>query len=205
MVKYYDLKDFNRSLKDDWKNDEASTMTYLMKQLDDSGYNINFLMQWAAIYGHLDILNILLKNPLVDPSSDNNFAICYSYLYYDIVCRLLKDPRVDPSASDNLPLYQTSLYGDFDVVNRLLQDPRVIPHRSLIHIVREWSNPRTVEVLKHVILKNHAAKILKLQAVQVARRHIFNWLTLPRTSDGRLGIDLRVGLRHLSGALTPLS
>lgn len=82
-----------------------------------------------AINGnHLGIVNLLLKDPDVDPSFDGNLSIHLASIkgYLDIVNRLLEDPRVDPSAHGNVSL-RNAIYKDlYDVVERLLQDLRVI-------------------------------------------------------------------------------
>ena len=46
---------------------------------------------------------------------------------FDIVKLLLLDPRIDPSVQDNLVFCEASIYGNFDVVKLLLSDPRIDP------------------------------------------------------------------------------
>ena len=53
----------------------------------------------AIIKGDIELVKLLLSDPRVDPSADNNFAIkkAAENGHYKIVKLLLNDPRVDPS------------------------------------------------------------------------------------------------------------
>ncbi len=83
----------------------------------------------AATYGYLDEINILLADPLIDPSINNNFAMRWASAngHASIVKQLLTDPRVDPSVLDNWAIRWAAMRGHYDVVDLLLDDPRVDP------------------------------------------------------------------------------
>jgi hypothetical protein len=86
---------------------------------------------------NINILNMLLKHPKVDPSVDKNSAIITAAAAGNLeaVNRLLQDPRVDPTDRNNMALQRAKTKGYKDVVKRLLEDPRVAKLNS-----RESSN-----------------------------------------------------------------
>jgi hypothetical protein len=87
-----------------------------MKKLSSLGLSLKD----ACKNGHvnMDILNLLLADPRVDPSSQDSLAL------YNAV-RLLQDPRVDPTAGNNRAIRLAVRQLDTAIVARLLQDPRV--------------------------------------------------------------------------------
>lgn len=167
----------------------------------------------ACSNGNIELLNKLLQNPRCDPSCDDNSAIIWasSSGHLEVVKRLLLDPRVDPSADHDCALREATKEGHLEVVKSLLEDHRVNPNNylhcifSAVEIAYYKQDLELIDVLACGAVRRHTRRILKLQAIKVAKQHIFNWLTLPRTSDGRLGIDLRIGLGHLTGGLGPLT
>lgn len=77
----------------------------------------------ASYYGHLDKVKILLANPQVDPSTNNNYAIRWaSYKgYIEIVKLLAADRRVDPSSLNNWGIWWAFLNNHFKVVEFLFE------------------------------------------------------------------------------------
>ena len=69
---------------------------------------------------------MLLLDPRVDPSAQNNKAIRIASEngHIEVVEILLKDPRVDPSVKNNKAARRARLYGHLAVATRLLRDPR---------------------------------------------------------------------------------
>jgi hypothetical protein len=63
-------------------------------------YDIYDIIQHSQ---HSQIIKVLLSDPRVDPSDENNYAIRLAsyYGYLKIVKLLLSDPRVDPSDENN--------------------------------------------------------------------------------------------------------
>jgi ankyrin repeat protein len=81
----------------------------------------------AAIYRQLDIVNLLLTNPEVNPAHNNNATIIAAAQLgnYTIVQRLMADPRVNPAAQDNLALREALAHNHPEVAALLRSDPRV--------------------------------------------------------------------------------
>lgn len=74
----------------------------------------------------------LLAEGTVDPSADDNDAICTAarYGYTAVLQHLLTDPRVDPSTDDNYPIRVAVDTNNLAIVKALLADPRVDPTRN---------------------------------------------------------------------------
>jgi hypothetical protein len=91
--------------------------------------NVNRALWRAAEYGHVDVVDYLLRHAMFDPSANNNCAIQAAAQngHLAVVERLLRDVRVDPSADDNYALRWAARRGYVAVVERLLQDERVDP------------------------------------------------------------------------------
>lgn len=68
-----------------------------------------------------------MRDTGVDPSYDNNFAICLAAEsgFAGVVDRLLRDLRVDPAAHSNHSIRSAATNGHIAVVDRLACDPRV--------------------------------------------------------------------------------
>ena len=81
----------------------------------------------AIRLGNIDIFNILINRPEIDPSIENNQAIISaSYAgNLEMVNRLLVDPRVNPSAKNNLAIKFADDQKHLSVMKRLLDDVRV--------------------------------------------------------------------------------
>jgi ankyrin repeat protein len=81
----------------------------------------------ASLYGHKEVVQLLLKHPLVDPSSQRNSAIQWASEkgHKGVVDILLQDPCVDPSDRANEALRFASAC--VEVVKLLLSNPRVDP------------------------------------------------------------------------------
>ena len=63
----------------------------------------SIIFKYASIVGHTEIVKMLLGDPRIDPSTNNNCAIrkASKYGHIQVVKLLLSDPRVDPSAHYN--------------------------------------------------------------------------------------------------------
>jgi hypothetical protein len=83
----------------------------------------------AAVHGHVDVVDCLLRDAMFDPSSNDNRAIRLAAMngHLAVVERLLQDKRVDPSARDNYAVRMAAASGHLAIVERLLQDKRVDP------------------------------------------------------------------------------
>ncbi len=89
--------------------------------------NTSFLLHEAIREGETDVVDALLKNSAIDPSTDKNSAIIFAAIQHksDIIKILLKDPRVDPSAQNNRALNEAKSHGFSDIMFILLEDERV--------------------------------------------------------------------------------
>jgi len=102
--------------------------TLILAGINPSAYQ-NMIIIYASINGHLNVVNLLLKDPRVNPSDLHNLAIIGASEagHLNVVDRLLEDPRVNPSDQDNRAIIDASEKGHLNVVDRLLKDPRVDP------------------------------------------------------------------------------
>ena len=82
---------------------------------------------WAAQCGRLEVVRLLIADPRVDPSAQNNKAIILAAGngHLEVVNRLLLDSRVDPSDDSNCaiqlaaePLDTTTCAGLLTALNR---------------------------------------------------------------------------------------
>jgi hypothetical protein len=91
---------------------------------------MNYALKEASRYGeHQQLIELLLTDPRVDPSYEENSAIKRASAHgeWQLVQVLLSDSRVDPSTEDNYPIRRASENGKLEVVELLLSDPRVDP------------------------------------------------------------------------------
>ena len=101
-------------------------------------YKNNDPIQAACQRGDLELVNLLLADPDVDPTSNtadgkrygsNERQFCIRRAakegHIDVVKRLLKDKRVDPAYRNNWALAQCLAKGDLEMCKLLLTDPRV--------------------------------------------------------------------------------
>jgi ankyrin repeat protein len=75
----------------------------------------NMAIQLASYYGHIDIINLLLKYKNVDPSSKNNISILYANDngYKNITYLLWNDSRV----KNSLKNHSLKLYKELTILN----------------------------------------------------------------------------------------
>ncbi len=118
-------------------------LEYFLKSKISNQYNyINRLFVNACVFGYIQIVDRLLKDPRVNPSYENNRAIQEASHngHIDVVETLLNDGRVNPADDENLAIIYASKRGYTDIVDRLLDDPRVDPsdqdNRAIIDAVR---------------------------------------------------------------------
>ena len=107
---------------------------------------------------NIELVKILLKNKLVNPSYDRNSALRYTceYGYFEIA-KLLLSKDIDPSYSDNMPIVIASECGYFNIVKLLLADKRINPsaqHNWAIVLADEQDKLDIVELLwKYDVVK----------------------------------------------------
>jgi len=106
----------------------------------------------AADEGDVGVVNLLIQMG-VDPSADDNHAICLasSKGQLPVVERLLQDERVNPSADNNAAFRMAAQDGHLDVVNRLLQDSRVDPSTSVNFAIRAAAQEGYLHVVNRLL------------------------------------------------------
>jgi len=81
----------------------------------------------ACRYGHVALVDRLLRDERVDPSTERQEGLIMAcrHGHAALVDRLLRDDRVDPSPYHQHAMHLASIHGHLDVVQRLLLDERV--------------------------------------------------------------------------------
>ena len=121
---------------------------------------LNAAIRNASEYGHVDIVDILLRLPVtrgVDPSELLNDAIrsASEYGHVEVVDRLLQEPPargVDPSADHNYAIRFASMNGHVAVVISLLSDQRVNPSSDDNFAISIASENGHLAVVKRLLL-----------------------------------------------------
>ena len=118
--------------------------------------NYENALSLAALNGHNEVVKLLLQDPRVDPSADNNYAIRFAsgICHVDVIKLLLQDPRVDPRAYNNYAIRYASAAGKVEIVKLLLQDKRIDPSNDDNYLIRLASLRRRVEVVKLLLQDN---------------------------------------------------
>ncbi|MCH9717720.1 MAG: ankyrin repeat domain-containing protein [Gammaproteobacteria bacterium] len=106
----------------------------------------------ASENGHADVLNVLLKDPRVDPSDPYAMAVCLAseHGHTNVLKVLLNDPRFDPGLMNNRAIIRASENGHLQVVRLLLSDLRVNPadiDNLAINVAAENGHAEVVSVL----------------------------------------------------------
>ena len=124
----------------------------VINQLTSNSFtgDVNKLFMNSAKNGHTEVVNLLLKNPRVDPGSNNNYAIKWASEcgHTEVVKLLLKDSRVDPGDDNNFAIRLASRNGHTEVVKLLLKDSRVDPGDDNNFAIRWASRNGHTEVVK---------------------------------------------------------
>src|SRR3989304_5945772 len=101
-------------LKNDIKflllNKECCSKLYLFFYFID---NIQELFKCACKYDQIEVVKLLLQDPKVDPSDQNNYAIRLASRkgHVEVVKLLLQDSRVNPSDHNNEAIGRASNRG----------------------------------------------------------------------------------------------
>jgi hypothetical protein len=138
---------------------------------------------WAVSNNKIVAAISLLKDPRIDPSVKDNFAIRHAsekgykeiaemvlqddrvdpsdsiliasyYGHKEIVAMLLQDDRVDPSAVRNNPIRNASANGHKEIVEMLLQDDRVDPSALFNEAIRNASENGHKEIVAMLLKDN---------------------------------------------------
>lgn len=121
----------------------AAVRNFLIKEEGDPAADDNAAIYFAAYFGQIEVVKLLLGDSRVNPADENStapIAIAAEHGFTEIVKFLLLDKRVDPSTDDNHAIWYAVKNGHTDVVKLLLADSRIDPNSELEH-----DNPPIVE------------------------------------------------------------
>jgi ankyrin repeat protein len=159
MDEYYIKQYIDRSLSCPQKRFEFVCMHGLYNLYEEYSDNIDtstldsgFLS--AIEYNQIEIIENMLKNPLVNVDIQNNHAIQFASAsgYEEIVRMLLQNKNTNPSVNDNQALRYASERGHLGIVKLLLLDERVDPTAGDNYALRFASGEGYLEIVK-ILLK----------------------------------------------------
>lgn len=179
----------------------------------DPTFDSQYMLRYACLEGEFDIVDLLLQDPRVNPSVQDNIPIKYAseHGFTNIVERLLRDPRVDPSAEKQYALKEACFNNRAETIKALLQDPRVDPsvenQRPLKIAIAHGYTVTVRELLKDPrvdpsILINGEEQVLLAAAIKTGDPNLIKLLLLdPRvdpTVNHQFAIRKAVQLETLS-------
>lgn len=115
----------------------------------------NYPVRIASMYGNIDAMDRLLRDPRLHRDSDKRYLYLDDALaraagngHLNIVNRLLEEPNINPSNWGNLALKNAAKNRHLEVALRLLQDPRInnnVDKDELVRIFKKngWDIPLT--------------------------------------------------------------
>lgn len=117
IVKYTDKKFYFNFMKEN---------TILDARFDNS-IKDNYLIIWGASRGYTSLVNVLLKDPRVNPAAQLNSAIIEAAKngHIGVISTLLKDFRVDPTVYNWYPIKVAYINRHKILLKTLMNDPRV--------------------------------------------------------------------------------
>jgi Ankyrin repeats (3 copies) len=109
--------------------------------------------KWTCRRGLPDVVRMLLADPRVDPSANNQNALRWASYdgHTEIVRLLLADHRVDPTADDQYAIQWASEKGYTEIVRMLLADPRVDPSANDQQAIRWASRMGHTEIVRTLL------------------------------------------------------
>jgi ankyrin repeat protein len=113
-------------------------------------YEDQCIFHWACHRGYCKLVEILLQNSRIDPSSLDNLAIQLAIQenHIETVKLLLLDTRIDPSSSDNFCLRISSISGYYEILELLLDHPKINPKNiSTIQLASQEGHIDIVKLL----------------------------------------------------------
>lgn len=90
----------------------------LIRRGSDPSFLDNYLIRYASINGHLDLVQKLLQDPRVDPSANNNeaFSLSLNNWHLHIAIQLFKNDKVYNKLDVNL---RSTLTKGLEILNRV--------------------------------------------------------------------------------------
>lgn len=87
--------------------------------------------------------------------------------------------------------------GDVTTIRDYLYNRENIPKYIIKNAMNSTDNLAIKEMLGFYHNKDRMRNIIEIERKKVIWKYVFKWLTQPNTNDGLLGIDVRIGLKHL--------
>jgi ankyrin repeat protein len=109
------------------KNNNIDLVKKYIREGFDPSHVDNEAISIASEEGHVEILQLLLDDPRVNPNAQYNTPI-YIAAYYgrtECVRSLLLDGRADPTIQNNVCLFYALTNRNYEVAKLLLRDDRV--------------------------------------------------------------------------------
>jgi ankyrin repeat protein len=137
IVKYGFIDELKTKVNDGW----------------NPSYDDNYAIRYAAEYGRVEMVKLLLADDRVDPSVNDNFAIQLAAEngHIEVVKLLLADDRVDPSARGNYAIRFAAETGHIEMVKLLLTDDRVDPSDNNNYAIQLAAYYGHTEVVKQLL------------------------------------------------------
>ncbi len=150
-----------------------SALYSLAQNQRQSESNIQNLFQFVSQEGFDAVVRLLLRDPRVDPSAQDNAAIRWASErgHVDVVQLLLADPRADPSVRNHQAIRMASEGGYDAIVGMLLEDPRLDPSALTNIAIRMVSQQGCVEVVRLLLADPRVDPSIRYYASQSANRN----------------------------------
>lgn len=118
--------------------------------------NKNKLLVTIAGCTSAKIIQILLKDPSVDPSFNRNAAIRRAIMKEntEVVSALLADPRVDPSDMNHTAFIEAAIRGYVEITRLLLAHPKVNPSFCDNYALKEARRRGHLEIVRLLSILN---------------------------------------------------
>jgi len=165
------------------RNNEFEKVNELLHVCDPS-LNDNEAIKVAAELGHMNIVEILIKDPRVNPAGQTNYAIRWAAKngHTNTVVVLMNDTRVNPADMHNWAITLAAYSGHTNTVATLMKDTRVNPadqNNDAIRWAAHYGHTNTVKVLLNdnrvdpKIAIIHANETVAKQIIQ-SKKHGYN-------------------------------
>lgn len=175
----------------------------LLNELDKVTETNSDVFIYACVKRYIEIIKILIKIPIIDPSSSlnnykilkglnlhkcgwalvtdrgmmniNNYSLIFSAClgYNEIVNLLLKCPQIDPTAIDNRTIRWTCRYGHAKVLKLLLNDGRVDPNVRYNYCIRESIKNNHLDVAKILLKSDRIRKTKHDNIINIVWKSIY--------------------------------
>jgi len=108
------------------------------------------VLEWASAIGHVQLVQHILQNNLINPSLNNSACLTYAVIsgHKDIVYILLQDPRVDPAINNNKALQYAGERNCVAIIELLLKDRRVDPTLNDNHAIKHTISHNNMEAVQ---------------------------------------------------------